>query len=283
MPDRIIRAGIITSDRMSQLTWFAEVFYRRLMSVVDDFGRFDARPAILRSALFPLQIDRVGNDEVEDGLRECAAAGLVQLYRVDNKPYLELLDFRQRMRSQKSKWPAPGELTPDSADCGGQLPADDSHAPTSADIGGQMRPETETETETEAQSEAEADTPPCVLIVSHWNTQFCANVRLTPKRRRDIKARWKDSWWRGNWVSAIERAAASSFCRGGGRDGWEASIDWFLRPDSATKIMEGVYDGSTNTDAATRGRTRGNAAYDREAANAAAFAAITYAADPTGS
>lgn len=42
-------------------------------------------------------------------------------------------------------------------------------------------------------------------------------------------------------------------------------------------------DRGNGANAATRGRTRGNAAYDREAANAAAFAAITYAADPAGS
>jgi hypothetical protein len=36
MPNRILRAGIITSDRVNALDFGAEVFYRRLMSAVDE-------------------------------------------------------------------------------------------------------------------------------------------------------------------------------------------------------------------------------------------------------
>ena len=59
MPNRIIREGILTSDRVEQLDPPAEVFYRRLMSKVDDHGLYDARPSILRASLYPLRIDRV--------------------------------------------------------------------------------------------------------------------------------------------------------------------------------------------------------------------------------
>ena len=54
MPNRILREGILDSDRVNKLSWGAEVFYRRLMSVVDDFGRFDARIDLLKSKLYPL-------------------------------------------------------------------------------------------------------------------------------------------------------------------------------------------------------------------------------------
>ena len=37
-------------------------------------------------------------------------------------------------------------------------------------------------------------------------------------------------------------AAASPFCLGAGSRGWKADIDWFLRPDTVTRIMEGKYD-----------------------------------------
>ncbi len=40
MPNRVIREGILNSQRVNKLTEPAELFYRRLMSVVDDFGRF---------------------------------------------------------------------------------------------------------------------------------------------------------------------------------------------------------------------------------------------------
>ncbi len=47
MPVRLIRPGILSSLRVNRLTEGQEVFYRRLLSVVDDFGRYDAVPALL--------------------------------------------------------------------------------------------------------------------------------------------------------------------------------------------------------------------------------------------
>lgn len=107
MPNRIVREGILDSERVNKLSWPAEVFYRRLMSVVDDFGRFDGRAELLRSKLFPLRIDKVSVADVDKWLTECVGAGLVSLYSVNHKPYLELLDFGQSIRIMKSKFPPP--------------------------------------------------------------------------------------------------------------------------------------------------------------------------------
>jgi hypothetical protein len=59
MPNRVLREGILTSERVNALDWPAEVFYRRLMSVVDDFGRYWAKPELLRAGLYPLHHDKV--------------------------------------------------------------------------------------------------------------------------------------------------------------------------------------------------------------------------------
>ena len=55
MPDRIIKESICTSDTIDKLSWFEEVFWHRLTVNCDDYGRFDGRPAILKSRLFPLK------------------------------------------------------------------------------------------------------------------------------------------------------------------------------------------------------------------------------------
>jgi hypothetical protein len=75
------------------------------MSVVDDYGRFDARPAILRTACYPLQIDRIREADISRSLSEVKRAGLIALYEVNGKPFLEMLDFRQQVRAKESKWP----------------------------------------------------------------------------------------------------------------------------------------------------------------------------------
>lgn len=107
MPTRLLREGILTSDRVNALKPVAEVFYRRLMSVVDDWGRFSADPRILRVHCFPLKIDEVREADIARSLAEVQGAGLIALYAVDGKPYLELLDFRQKFRAKKSKYPPP--------------------------------------------------------------------------------------------------------------------------------------------------------------------------------
>ena len=106
MPVRLLREGILTSERVNQLTWPAEVFYRRLMSVVDDYGRYYASPTLLRASCYPLAIDTVSDKQVADWLIECVNAGLLLAYEVAGKRYLEILDFRQQVRAKASKFPA---------------------------------------------------------------------------------------------------------------------------------------------------------------------------------
>jgi|SRR5579862_1999294 len=109
MPSRILREGILTSERVDRIAGdpSVEVFYRRLQSVVDDYGLYDARPQLLRSALYPLRIDSVADSDIAGYLRECSDAGLVRLYSVEAKPYLQVLDFRQRTRAAKPRFPPP--------------------------------------------------------------------------------------------------------------------------------------------------------------------------------
>lgn len=108
MPNRILREGILSSERVDALaSWASETFYRRLHSVVDDFGRYYANPSLLRAACYPLKLDKVSNADVDKWLADCAGAGLVSTYEVDGKRYLQLLDFRQQVRATASKYPEP--------------------------------------------------------------------------------------------------------------------------------------------------------------------------------
>lgn len=108
MPSRILREGILTSPRMAQLGWAEEVFYRRLHSVVDDFGRYFADAGMLRAACYPRQLNKVSDSDIGKWLQSIAAAGLVRVYPAqDGERYLEVLDFGQQVRAKKSKFPDP--------------------------------------------------------------------------------------------------------------------------------------------------------------------------------
>lgn len=106
MPNRIIREGIISSDRVNSLSLGAEVLYRRLMSVADDYGRFYASPATIRGACWPTCPERVSEEEVGSWLDECSSGEepLVRIYKIGNGRFLELTNFNQQIRS-KSKFP----------------------------------------------------------------------------------------------------------------------------------------------------------------------------------
>jgi hypothetical protein len=108
--DRILRAGIRQSDRTAALIrgpggWMAQVFFDWLLTVVDDYGRYDARPAILRGHVFPLLVDDVSGDDIRRCLDACAAPGveLIQVYEVDGKPYLSVREFRRTRTTNENR------------------------------------------------------------------------------------------------------------------------------------------------------------------------------------
>ena len=106
MPNRILREGILTSPRIAKLGWPEEVFYRRLHSVVDDFGRYYADVGMLRAACYPRQLNKVSDSDVGKWLRACVDAALVRVYPAqDGESYLQVLDFGQQVRAKKSRFP----------------------------------------------------------------------------------------------------------------------------------------------------------------------------------
>ena len=110
MSNRIIKESICTSPNIELLGWFEEVVFYRLVVQCDDFGRFDARPMLLRSRLFPLRED-VTAEAVEQALDELETVGLVERYAVAGQPYLQLPTWaaHQRIRTPRAKYPPPDD------------------------------------------------------------------------------------------------------------------------------------------------------------------------------
>jgi hypothetical protein len=61
---------------MVKLNWAEEVFYRRLHSIVDDFGRYYADHGLLRAACYPRQLGKVSDSDIGKWMRATAEAGL---------------------------------------------------------------------------------------------------------------------------------------------------------------------------------------------------------------
>jgi len=95
-----------------------------------------------------------------------------------------------------------------------------------------------------------------------WNAipEFRSAKKLTAKRLAAFRARAREPDWAANWRAALDRAANSPFCTGHGERGWKADVDWFLKPDTVTKILEGVYDRLRNGRPSVAGRMAQNLA-----------------------
>lgn len=156
MPQRLLRPGINDSRAVCSLSDSGEIFYRRLMSIVDDYGRHEADPVILRAQLFARMLDRWPLERVKAALVECAKMNLksrvplVTLYMVDEKSYLQINNFGQQTRSA-SKCPAPDLLAIDSR-CLQML--------TYTDSDSESETESKTESKTESSSNARDRRPP---------------------------------------------------------------------------------------------------------------------------
>ena len=110
MPNRIIKDSICRSDDYKALTLFQRDFFIRLIVTVDDYGRYDARPSILKGQMYPLE----GTTEatIEEALKAMSTLGIVLLYSVEGRPYLQLTSWQkhQTIRAKKSRYPAPSAV-----------------------------------------------------------------------------------------------------------------------------------------------------------------------------
>jgi len=118
MANRVIRDWT-DSLKMDALSFQAEVLFTRLTMKADDYGSFHANIKLVKAALFPLKLDTIREADISRWMDELLKAGLIVLYEVESKPYLRILNFGQRMRSMKKRFPdMPDDISPQiAADC----------------------------------------------------------------------------------------------------------------------------------------------------------------------
>lgn len=252
MPNRILREGILTSERIDLLNFEEELFYRRLMSVVDDFGRFEAIPKLLRSKCYPLKIDDVKNEDIEKWLFACVKAGLITVYSVSGKKFLEMIDFRQQKRAKESKYPSSdNECSADDIGC----VADDAHMKSNAHLGEGVCEDvcdSNGENSTPSQESKTADTCPHQQIIDLYHEILPSARRIrdwTPSRAKVLRTRWREDKKRQNlewWETLFKYIAGCDFLMGRistpGRAPFEIALDWILKPENLIKIREGAYE-----------------------------------------
>lgn len=106
MANRVLRDWT-QSEIINELDHKAEVFFTRLIMKADDYGCFYGNYKLLKSALYPLR--DILDNELKDCILQCEKIQLIYLYVVDNKDYIRINNFGQRLRIMKSKYPQPND------------------------------------------------------------------------------------------------------------------------------------------------------------------------------
>ena len=134
MPTRYLKPGIRDSEPIDRLRPVTECLFYRLLVTVDDYGRFDARPSMVKAQCFPIK-ESCSIESCAAMLDELASHGLIALYTIDGKPYLQMQKWDNAPRAKESKYPS---ITDERA-----------QMHTCVCKPRTLLPETETETETE--------------------------------------------------------------------------------------------------------------------------------------
>ena len=114
MPNRILRDWT-DSEPVNSLSWQAECLFIRLIMKADDYGCFNGNAKLLRSLLFPLK-DGLRDTDISRWIAECVTAGLIRVYRAENKPFIEIRNYQQRLKNSRRKFPAPPETSENSTE-----------------------------------------------------------------------------------------------------------------------------------------------------------------------
>lgn len=108
MPNRIIKDAILVSANIDQLTADEERFFFRLLLVSDDYGRFDARPPVIRGRAYPLKPE-VTDQHVLSWIAKLVEVDILHAYEINGARFVGFSNWHtyQNVRAGKSKYPSP--------------------------------------------------------------------------------------------------------------------------------------------------------------------------------
>lgn len=141
MPNRILR-DYTDSLCFDGISADAERLFIRLITKADDYGRFHAEPRLLRAGCFPLE-NQIRPNDLDRWLDELSHRQLILRYEVEGRAFLAIINFGQRLKQSRPKFPpAPGnpdDWLPTSRNFP-ELPARDGDGDGDGDVGEDIAP-----------------------------------------------------------------------------------------------------------------------------------------------
>jgi hypothetical protein len=101
---RMVHTKLWSSERVGQLCHSARLLFIGCITLADDEGKLKAHPAYLKGQIFPYDED-VGAAEITKWRAKLHDAGLINLYTVDEKEYMQHPNWAkyQTLRKDRTK------------------------------------------------------------------------------------------------------------------------------------------------------------------------------------
>lgn len=244
MRSRNIKPSFWKNEELSECSAYARLLYIGLWQLCDWTGRMECRPKRIRAEIFPYE-----HVEILDLLNELETHGFIERYR--DGAYLQIPTFTIHQSPHPNEKAVPSNVP---------VPLEDGTArelqrPTPAVscflnpdvlIADTPTPEAPPEKKKAPKAKEEPAHEQVRLLWNELAEQSGLNqcAAISSGRKTHLNKRLKEPYWRDNHKDAIEKLKGIRWIRGENKHKWKATFDWFLRPDTVAKIMEGTHDDS---------------------------------------
>lgn len=105
--NRMIKPEFWSSTQIMNLSPITRLMFVGIWNFADDFGRIPHDAKSIKAKVFPC--DEIAFSEIEDRINEIAGQGLILLYAVDGKDYIEITGWQkhQKIEKPRAQYPAP--------------------------------------------------------------------------------------------------------------------------------------------------------------------------------
>lgn len=234
---RTIKPEFWASESMGRLDRDTRLVFIGLWSLADDHGRFRADPRYIAGQLFPYDSD--GQKLASRALASLREESCIALFEVDRSQYGVITGWKTHQkidRPSASRIPQPPEISLANI----REPSMQAREGSCEDQGSGIR-----EGNREQGDVAKARDTAIEALREIWNDARGPDLpewqETGTKRRKAALARLRERPL-DEWRPVIARVAASRFCCGVNDRGWRADPEWLLKPETATKVLEGKYD-----------------------------------------
>jgi hypothetical protein len=231
MPSRVVREGLLDSQRYWSVTIEARQLFWHLMLLADDLGCVSLAPAFVRRRCFD---DGPAPDRVNLLLGQLSDADLVRMYEADGARYGFIPRFAQRLKRMTLRHPEPPvslieddqearekfkRIKTESKKPAASLP------PHGSQAAALRRPEVEVEVEGKSTTAEKApakkrDSEPSAVFLQAWN-EYPKRLGDNPRARawKAWRGRLAEGYTEDEMLQGTRRYAA--FVRAMGREGTE--------------------------------------------------------------